>query len=238
MSKENNHIDEYIRSVDRWLPYTQIKKDKILENLRVEVSEAVQDKKNPDPVFAYGHPYQIAKGLSLGQDWGVQPANWYLRICAFIIDIILVVGICLLYLLSGFFIFFRLQINQIYSLETLDDVIEILESNLGSSGFLLVVVLLILYVIGTFFLYSGYLIIVEKKFSTTPGKKVLGLFVTDVSGVRMTWKQSILRNITKLPGIIEFLPFDVLLGILLKEKCQKEYQRAIEILTETNVSKK
>ena len=61
------------------MPYPRNKKAKILENLRAEVIEAIEDKKNADPVIAYGDPYQIAKGISLGQDWGMQPANWYIR---------------------------------------------------------------------------------------------------------------------------------------------------------------
>jgi uncharacterized RDD family membrane protein YckC len=235
MSKKNTLIEEYIRNVDDWLPYPQNEKSEILDNLHAEVTEAIHDKNNPDPTVAFGDPYDIAKGLSLGQDWGMSPANWYVRTVAFMIDVILILSICSIYLLIGFLVFFRFNLEAVLSIEKLGDAIEILQGDLGIGSFLLQIFLLLLFVFGAVVIYSSYFIVLEKQYSSTVGKKLLGLQAVDISGIRLTWKQSILRNFTKLPGFVEFLPFDVILGMFLSKKDEIQYQKATEMLTETMV---
>ena len=66
----------------------------------------------------------------------------------------------------------------------------------------------------------------------------MGLHVVDRSGVRLTLKQSIIRNFTKLPGIVVVLVFDVILGMLLVEKRQGAHQRATDILADSMVVRK
>ena len=238
MSKKNMLIEQYIQDVDEWLPYPRNKKVRILDNLYAEVVEAVQDKKNADPFLAYGDPYKIAKGLSLGQEWGMQPADWYVRTFAFIIDAIIIVSICLIYLLIGFILLLRIRIDTVFSINKLGDAIEIIRGDLGTSSFLLLTILVILYTFGAALIYSAYFVILEKQYSATLGKRILGLQAVDISGIKLTWKQSILRSFTKLPGFIEFLPFDVLLGMFIAEKGQTEYQKATDMLTETIVLSK
>ena len=60
----------------------------------------------------------------------------------------------------------------------------------------------------------------------------------DQTGIRITWKQSIIRNLTKIPLADEFLLFDVILGMVLDKKQEPEKptkQRAMDILAETVV---
>ncbi|MFX0210142.1 MAG: RDD family protein [Candidatus Hodarchaeota archaeon] len=232
---DNVLIEAYIQKIDYWLPYPRKKKNSILKNIRAEVSEAIHDSGNSDPVIAYGDPYHIAKGLSLSQDWGMIPAGWGIRTFAFIIDAILVLSVCLIYLLFGFVLLFRIDINQALMITKLSEAFDILQSDLNLGTFLLLAIGLLFYVLGAFLIYSAYFIGLEKVYSTTLGKKLLGLYVVDNSGIRMTWKQSIIRNFTKLPGIIEFLPFDIILGMLKMERGQGEFQRATEILAEAVV---
>jgi uncharacterized RDD family membrane protein YckC len=237
LSEKNNLLESYIQKIDYWLPYPKGKKKKLLENLKAEVIEAIQDSGNSDPVIAFGDPYQIAKGLSLSQDWGTKPGGWLDRIFAFMIDAILVVGFCLVYLMFGFVFIFRIDLNQALTISELSEAFDIFRGDLELGLFLLLAIVLLFYALGAAVIYSVYFIILEKSFSTTIGKKLLGLQAVDQSGVKLTWKQSIVRNFTKLPGIAEFLVFDIILGMMMTERGQGEHQKATDILAETIVVK-
>lgn len=237
MSDKKNLTESYIQEIDNWLPYPKKKKSDLLENLRVEITEAIQDSGNPDPEIAYGDSYQIAKGLSLSQDWGRKPSGWFDRILAFMIDATLIVGFCLIYLISGLVFILRINLKQALTISELSEAFELLQSDLELGLFLLLAIVLLLYALGAAVIYSAYFIILEKLFSTTIGKKVLGLQAVDQSGVKLTWKQSIVRNFTKLPGIAEFLVFDIILGMLMMERGQGKNQKATDILAETIVVK-
>lgn len=153
------------------------------------------------------------------------------------IDALLVVSICFAYLFIGFVIIFRIDFNKIFTIGELSDAFDILRSDLELGSFLILAVVLLIYVLGVVVLYSAYFIVLEKSFSATIGKKLLGLQAIDRSGIKITWKQSIVRNFTKLPGIAEFLVFDIILGMLMMDKGQGEYQKATDILAETIVVK-
>ena len=235
MSNKNVKLTSYIEEIDSWLPYPKEKKKQLLENLREEVDEAIQDTGNSNPVIAYGDPYQIAKALSLSQDWGTKPAGWGIRTFAFMIDIILIVGCCLVYLIFGLIVIFRIDLNQALTISALGEAFDLLRSDLDLGAFLILAILLLFYALGAALIYSTYFVILEKVYSATIGKKILGLLVVDKSGIRLTWKQVILRNFTKFPGVAEFLVFDIILGMLKTESGQGEYQRATEILAEAIV---
>ncbi|MHA2337464.1 MAG: RDD family protein [Candidatus Hodarchaeales archaeon] len=237
MNDKKVQLESYIQKIDYWLPYPNKKKGKLLENLRAEVLEAIHDSENSDPVIAFGDPYEIAKSLSLSQDWGTKTGSWLDRTFAFVIDAILVVGFCFAYLMLGFVFIFRIDLNQALTISELSEAFNLLRSDLGLGLFLLLAAVLLFYVLGAAVIYSVYFIFLEKSFSTTIGKKLLGLQVVDKSGVKMTWKQSVVRNFTKLPGIVEFLVFDIILGMLMMERGQGEHQKATDILAETIVVK-
>ncbi|MHA2203428.1 MAG: RDD family protein, partial [Candidatus Hodarchaeales archaeon] len=211
MSNENILLETYIQKVNSWLPYPQEKKTRLLENLRAEVYEALQDSGDSNPVIAFGDPYQIAKGLSLGQDWGTKPAGWGIRTLAFMIDVILIVSICLAYLILGLITILRIDITQALTISELSETFDILRSNLEIGSFLILGLILLLFSLGAVLIYSAYFVVLEKTYSATIGKKLLGLRVVDKSGIRLTWKQVILRNFTKFPGVAEFLIFDIIL---------------------------
>jgi uncharacterized RDD family membrane protein YckC len=83
-----------------------------------------------------------------------------------------------------------------------------------------------------------YFVVSEKLWATTIGKWIFKLRTVDVSGIKPTWKQVIIRNFTKFQG--EFLPFDIIIGMLMeKEKgTPGRYQRATDILVDTMVVRK
>jgi len=238
MSRKNVEIEKYIQEIDNWLPYPKIRKTRYIDNVREEVLEAIQDMDNPDPIIAYGDPYQVAKGLGLSQDWGTTKSGWLIRIFAFIIDSILIVSICLAYLLFGLVVIFRIELEQLLKISELSEVLELLQINLEPQTFPINAILSLIYMLGAVVIYSAYYIVLEKFYSATIGKIILGLQVVDRSGIKLTWKQSLVRNFTKLPGIVEFLVFDILLGMLMVEKRKGENQKATDILADTIVVRK
>ena len=85
----------------------------------------------------------------------------------------------------------------------------------------------------------GYLIVFEGKYSGTVGKRLLKLYIVDVSGIKITWQQAILRNLTK-PGISSgFFIIEILIGIYLEKQYPKKAlkQRGSDVLAETMVVK-
>ena len=235
MSNEDVLLTSYIQKINSWLPYPKEKKFRLLENLKEEVNEAIQDTGNSDPVIAYGDPYQIAKALSLSQDWGTKPAGWGIRIFALLIDLVLVISFCFAYLIFGLIVLLKIDVSQALTISALSEAFDILQSDLDLGSFIILALILLFYALGAALIYSAYFIILEKVYSATIGKKILGLQVVDRSGIRLTWKQVILRNFTKFPGVVEFLVFDVIFGMLKAERGQGEYQRATEILAEAIV---
>jgi uncharacterized RDD family membrane protein YckC len=220
LSEENESIDNYIQEIDNWLPYSINQKKPYLENVRMEVLEAIRDTNNSNPNIAYGDPYEIAKGLSLSQDWNRRSSGWLFRVYAFMIDVAIIVSLCFTYLLVGFVFIFGFELQQALNLENTTEA---------------TILLFLIYVLGAFIIYSAYFIVLEKSYSCTLGKKILRLQAVDKSGVKLTWKQSIFRNITKLPGIVEFLVFDIILGVLFTKEGEERHGKATDILTETKI---
>ena len=79
-----------------------------------------------------------------------------------------------------------------------------------------------------------YFIILEQSYSGTLGKRLLKLKVVDESGIRITWNQSILRNLSKLPFVSFFLLFDLFIGIF-SEKTRGRNQRMLDFVAGTKV---
>ena len=90
MNKEMDLIENYIQRVDDWLPYPIDLKSKLLENLRSDVLEVINDSEDKDPVVAFGDPYAVAKSISKGQDLGTVRADYGIRFLAFLIDYLII----------------------------------------------------------------------------------------------------------------------------------------------------
>ncbi|MHA2073928.1 MAG: hypothetical protein ACW97X_04870, partial [Candidatus Hodarchaeales archaeon] len=78
-------IDGYIKEVSALLPYPDDKKAPVLEELRRDVQDAMGEEKRP-PSVVFGSPLEVAKNLSVAQDWGTKPAGWGIRTIALFID--------------------------------------------------------------------------------------------------------------------------------------------------------
>jgi uncharacterized RDD family membrane protein YckC len=209
-------IDGYIKEISDLLPYPNSQKTPVLEELRKDVLDAMKSEKRP-PSVVFGAPKEVAKNISFARDWGYKNASWQLRFLAFIIDIFITMGVVAIFALI------RLLTSD-------TDTYWYFWHKDFSFGFLFIVIPVVA------FLFS-YFVIMEKSYSTTLGKRLLGLTVVDESGIRITWTQSVIRNFTKVPILTSFLPFDFLLGIL-SEKTQGRKQRVLDFVAGTNVIQK
>lgn len=207
-------IDSYIREVSRLLPYEQTKKEALLIELKNDVKDAMDSDKRP-PSVVFGPPRLVAKNLSVSQDWNTNSVGMIKRTLAFLLDYLLIIVVFTIFALLRI-ILTDFSLNEI---EFQHDTIPL--------GFLMSTVPMII------FMFS-YFVLSELTFSTTFGKKILNLIVIDESGIKITWQQAIIRNVTKVPFISTFLPFDVLLGVL-SEKTLGDKQRVLDLAAGTLV---
>lgn len=246
----NNIVDQYIKQLDGLLPYPKYKKEGILEEFRIDAQLAMKDSNEVDPYAVFGAPRDVAKNLSQGYDWGTQRASWKSRTLAFLIDIMIKITFFIIAAVGLFFIFLALfpdeavlrWFNQSGDSPYLFWNPEegwgawVIEEGLTLTQGIIVLILLLFFLGSCIFFLAAYEVILERIFSQTIGKKVLGLMVVDQSGIRITWTQAVIRNLSK---IFDLLLLDVVLGMILEkqnpEKTQK--QRGMDILAETIVVK-
>jgi uncharacterized RDD family membrane protein YckC len=214
MAKEMDSIDIYIQKVDNWLPYPMNLKNKVLENLRSDVLEVIQDTGETNPELAFGDPYHVAKSISKGQDWGTIRADFGTRFWAYLFDeLIIVIAVVIgsiLWVYGAFIPFQNSGINL---------------SVIFFSIFFLLVPYTIIWI-------YGYFVVFEKLFGTTPGKRLFGLSVCDESGIRITWFQALVRNFTKIESVL------LLLELLIAHYRDTNYQRLLDLVAQTIVVRK
>ena len=207
-------IDGYIREVSALLPYPEALKTPVLKELKRDVQDAMGTERRP-PSVVFGSPVDVAKNLSIAQNWGTKSASWSTRFIAFIIDMTLIfVVFTLFFIFQLILVDFHIDEIRWYAMRI-------------PFGFLFAGIPMVIFIL-------CYFIIAEKTFSTTLGKKLLGLIVVDESGINITWAQSLIRNSTKVPFLTSFLPFDFLFGIL-SEKTRGRKQRVLDFVAGTKV---
>ncbi|MHA2090260.1 MAG: RDD family protein [Candidatus Kariarchaeaceae archaeon] len=220
MTQINTYQDLYLKEVRSHLPYGKQKNNELIETIREDLQEQ-NIKENLHKL--YGDPKEVAKNITTLHQEVVHDAHWFPRLIAYTIDMLLITGAA--------FIAIYLPFILMGDLDLADDFMNGSFSDLDISV-ALVVVLTIYFTISMLFFVS-YFFYMEKLLATTIGKQIFGLRVIDESGIKISWKQSIVRNITKIQG--EFLPFDILLGWLMKKEQEGLFRRATEIASETRI---
>lgn len=215
----NDTIELYIEEVRGYLPYSDDMVYQALNELKKDVQDAMGSDKRP-PSVVFGSPKEVALNLSRAQDWDVQKATWFEKSIAFFIDFLILTPITIFFLVLPLIYFFPDR-NALFA--TVDSRII----------FMLVNVILGIPVLILMLIYFTFL---EKNFGTTIGKKIMGLLVIDESGIKITWSQAILRNLTKTPLTGQFLIFDVLIGML-SDKTKKKNQRVFDLVSNTIIIK-
>ncbi|MHA2387614.1 MAG: RDD family protein [Candidatus Hodarchaeales archaeon] len=230
-----NQIDLYIDEVSRYLPYPKEKKQDALDELRIDVQSALNESEGKTPSSVFGSPRDVALNVSQGNNWHNERVNWLTRFFAWMIDIFALMAIILVFLSAGFLLLiitiipFDDLMNEFSNWET--GVVD-----LSLQGILLLTFISILTIL-TVIIFVGYNVVLEYRYGTTIGKKLFHLAVVDQTGIKITWKQAIIRNFSKIFVFQEFLPIDVILGMILErfdpEKTNR--QRGMDILAETIV---
>ncbi|MFX0062856.1 MAG: RDD family protein [Candidatus Hermodarchaeota archaeon] len=250
-----SEIDDYITQISKLLPYPMQKKSTLLEGVRKDVKDAMDDSNETNPSVAFGSPLEVAKNLSEAQDWGIEPASWTRRFFATLIDVVITGTLSVILFLPGTIFILSLFVPPEDVLEwvfsdpfTIGIGFQISFSTSSNNGapqlsgveafvFLILFALLISI---TNLIYIGYYIVLEKVFFGTIGKKIVRIFVVDETGIIITWKQAIIRNFTKILFWNIILVFDTIFGILMNKKLATENiknQRMLDILAETIVIK-
>ncbi len=239
-NEDLNQIDIYINEVGGLLPYPQSKKKEVLEELRVDVLAAMKDSDGKSPSIVFGTPHDTAKNVCHAQNWHNNQAEWHIRFFAWLIDWIFLTIFLMAIIGGGFLVTLTFM-----SYDEMKDEFSKWEGstydwNSASSQVWMLMFIVLLMCIIAIIVFFGYNIGLEYYYGATIGKKLLNLIVVDQTGIRITWKQAIIRNISKILVNYTFLlPIDVLLGIL-KEKrdSKKAYnQRGLDIIAETIVVK-
>ncbi|MFW9904324.1 MAG: RDD family protein [Candidatus Thorarchaeota archaeon] len=243
MSKniELDTIDGYMDEVRHFIPYSEDKIQEALKELQIDVEAAMEEGKTPSAEF--GPPRDVALNITESHsEWYSKRAGWWIRLSAFLLDLLIEFIVLVIYLGAGF-------LAIITFIMPYDDLLQEFQSwEQESFNFfelftqldsLLLIILMSSFFITTVIFLIGYSTVLEYTFGATFGKKLLKILVVDQTGIRITWKQAIIRNLSKFLISEQILPFDVVLGMILEkldpEKTQK--QRGLDILAETIVVK-
>jgi uncharacterized RDD family membrane protein YckC len=215
-------LSNYIGEVSKLLPYSHSEKQPVLDDLREDLQEALNSDPSQDLYRTFGLPREVAKNLSKSHDWKTRPAGWLVRTLAFLIDFTILLVLVFTSIITG--------------LVTMSDAINF--DQLELFEFIILMSVLLIIGISPVIIMFLYFVILEKYWATTVGKWIFGLRTVDISGIKPSWKQVIIRNFTKFQG--EFLPFDIIIGMVMeKDKgTPGRYQRATDILADTMVIKK
>ncbi|MFX0205911.1 MAG: RDD family protein [Candidatus Hodarchaeota archaeon] len=215
-------LSSYIREVSNLLPYSRSEKQSVLDDLHDDLQEALNSDPSQDLCRTFGPPREVAKNLSKSHDWKIRPAGWCIRTMAFFIDFLILLVLVFTSIITGLVS----MSNPITS-----DQLELFE-------FIILLSVLLIIGLSPVIIMFLYFVLLEKYWATTIGKWIFGLRTVDISGIKPSWKQVIIRNFTKFQG--EFLPFDIIIGMVMeKDKgTPGRYQRATDILADTMVIKK
>lgn len=217
MKNHYSELDIYLERVGSYLPFSGERKQELLEQLKPELEDAMKTDQNLEMVF--GDPQITAKNILHTTEFDYEFASWKRRITAYLMDTMIIWVFLILFF--GIPLYF---IDAAYDLE--DESFSTVE--------IIIITLFMIYSIILFLIGFSYYIIPERLYGQTIGKRIFGIHVMDISGIRIGWKQAIVRNIAKYNT--EFLPLEFILGWLIKKQ-DTPIQKATDILAETRVVK-
>jgi uncharacterized RDD family membrane protein YckC len=225
---------EFLEQVSYWLPPRVSKKDEWLQELGQDLRAAYKDFSPEIPVnerwkgvFAeFGTPQKVAKDLISSQADSFIRVGFLRRALAYLIDIAFCFSLTLLILVVGGLGLYLIGIPDVLTVQIF-----------------LTLFLLIGLIIATF----GYFVILERNWGTTLGKPLRGIQVVSETGLRLTWQQAGIRNLSKfnlplLPlhvlamllyvvGLFVFLPFGWLLAWIPEIRLQNSNEIAVGLMT-------
>ncbi|NPD90378.1 MAG: hypothetical protein HGN29_16820 [Asgard group archaeon] len=208
------NIQKYLSQVKKYIPgYKEIKKG-VLEQFILDIQDAIDSTdKEIDPKSEFGEPKEVAANLCQSQNWIDNIVSLKIRSLTFIFDII-IIGV----IFSGLIILGNMLINYEVYLKPLTENMIVFVTIMGY----------LCYVLAPTF-YILYWFILEIISDTSPGKRILNLYVIDVNGAKSKKRQIFIRNLTKI--LFPVLIFDIIPLILEKNpKYLRVYDQAAKTI--------
>lgn len=206
----NEEVEIYIQKVLRDIPASGKDRQRLEDDLRAHLREALEKDDLPTVLAKMGKPQEVAEEFMRGLR--LRYAGFWKRLLAFIIDM----AFCVLVSLFSFVIGLVLSNAVPQHPEGLDYVIGAI--------LIFLVLALALTIVGTFLLYFP---ILEGRYGRTLGKRLLGLRVVRENGISIGFKEAFLR---RLPFYFEFIAIDALFIPFTAKK-----QRGFDLIAETLV---
>lgn len=206
----NEEVEIYIQKVLRDIPASGKDRQRLEDDLRAHLREALEKDDLPTVLAKMGKPQEVAEEFMRGVR--LRYAGFWKRLLAFIIDM----AFCVLVSLFSFVIGLVLSNAVPQHPEGLDYVIGAI--------LIFLVLALALTIVGTFLLYFP---ILEGRYGRTLGKRLLGLRVVRENGISIGFKEAFLR---RLPFYFEFIAIDALFIPFTAKK-----QRGFDLIAETLV---
>lgn len=206
----NKEIEIYVQKVLRDIPVSGKDRQRLEDDLRAHLKEALKKDDLPTVLAKMGKPQEVAEEFMRGVE--LRYAGFWKRLFGFIIDM----AFCLLVSLLSFVIGLVLNNAVPQHPEGLDYVIGAI--------LIFLILALALTIVGTFLLYFP---ILEGRYGRTLGKRLLGLRVVRENGTSIGFKEAFLR---RLPFYFEFIAIDALFIPFTAKK-----QRGFDLIAETLV---
>lgn len=216
---------EFLNQVNSWLPPRASKKDKWLQELRQDLETAYEDisadlstsERWREVLSEFGEPMEVAKNLVSSRAESFTRASYSRRVVAYLIDMVITFGLAILFILP--------LVGGVYLSIVYGDV----STDRDTVPIILLLLLVNLLIVLVITALVGYFVVLERQWGATVGKRVLGIQVVSETGLRLTWQQAIVRNLSKLNE--QFLLIDWLIGWLLKT----DRQRGLDVAAKTQV---
>ena len=206
----NEEFEIYIQKVLRDIPASGKDRQRLEDDLRAHLREALKKDDLPTVLARMGKPQEVAEEFMRGVK--LRYAGFWKRLFAFIIDMAFCVVVSLLPLVIGVVLSNAVPQHP----EGLDYVIGAI--------LILLILALALTIVGTFLLYFP---ILEGRYGRTLGKRLLGLRVVRENGTSIGFKEAFLR---RLSFYFEFIAIDALFIPFTAKK-----QRAFDLIAQTVV---
>lgn len=222
---KNGFETEFLNQVNSWLPPRASKKEEWLRELRQDLDAAYEDtsadlsasERWGNVLNEFGTPEEVAKNLISSQTEPFARASYSRRVAAYLIDFVITIGLAILFMLP--------IVGGAYLIVVYGDV----PADPDTVSIILIILIGNLVIVLMITALIGYFVVLEKQWGATIGKRVLGIQVVSEAGLRLTWQQAIVRNLSKLNE--QFILIDWLIGWLLKT----DHQRGLDVAAKTQV---
>ena len=207
-------IQKYLTEVKKHIPGYKEIKNKVLEQFILDIQEVLDSTEEEiEPKLEFGNPKEVAAHLCQSQNWIDNVTSLKIRTLAFLFDFI-IIGV----IFSSLIILGNMLLNYETYLEPLTENMIIFVSITGYLSYILAPIF-----------YLLYWFMLEIISDTSPGKRILNLYVIDESGSKAKKKQFFIRNLTKVFFMV--LIFDIFPFLLEKNpKYLRVYDQAAKTI--------